>query len=565
MSRPSRFNRRPQRADARFATAQRVGAVLLAVAATLLPIHSASAASTAQILGTGSSWSANAINQWIADVHAQGLQVVYTPVGSAQGRTDYAAYQNDFAGSDIGYQGTDSQSGAQDVSNRPYAYLPVAAGGTAFPYQIVVGGKRITNLRLSGPTLAGIFTGQITNWNDPTITKDNNGVKLPSKTIIPVVHSEGAGSTAQFTRYLATEFPALWNSFNGSPGMTEYYPVKGHMVAASGSDGVMNYVTSKAGDGTISYDEYSYALGAGYPVAKIENKAGVFTLPTQFNDAVALTQAQINMNPASPDYLLQNLDKVYTYSDPRTYPLSSYSYAIIPTDPNDSRMTVSKRQTLVDFLSYSICTGQSELGPIGYSSLPLNLVQAGFTQIAKLQTSDKKVTLSAKPIATCHNPTFDPAKPTSNKLALIAPMPPACDHAGRGPCGDDTSTGAANNSPTATTGKTASTSNSGKVAEAGSLTNTAGAATGGGAGAGAAKATKAAAIDPETGQPVSDSSGDGSGADSTVAPTGAELAAYKSPSSNTPYAYLAGVMLLLVLVVPPLVMRRLRRPNGDTR
>ncbi|MDX6217123.1 MAG: phosphate transport system substrate-binding protein, partial [Frankiales bacterium] len=127
-------------------------------------------ASHSPIAGSGSSWSSNAVNQWVADVEPNGLQVVFTASGSAIGRKDFANKTTDFAVSDIGYQGTDKLTGEQDTSQgRAYVYLPIVAGGTAFPYQVKVGGKLVRNLRLSGLTLAKIFTNQITNWNDPAI------------------------------------------------------------------------------------------------------------------------------------------------------------------------------------------------------------------------------------------------------------------------------------------------------------------------------------------------------------------------------------------------------------
>ena len=355
-----------------------VALVAIAGGAVLNVPHAAAAAAHAEIDGSGSSWAANAINTWVSDVSSNGLKVGFTSLGSAQGRTDFANGTTDFGVSDIGYQGTDPASGSVDKSSRPYAYLPIVAGGTSFPYQVRVAGKLLTTLRLSGTTIAKIFTNQITNWNDPAITADNNGAALPSLPIIPVVHSEGSGSTYQFTAYLAKQFPSIWKN-----GATEYFPRTGAQVAENGSDSVINFVTSKAGNGAIAFDEYSYALGAQYPVVKVLNAAGYFTLPTEYNVAVALTQAIINSDASNPlTYLLQDLHNVYGYTDPRTYPLSSYSYAIIPTAANDPRMTTAKRQTLADFLSYSICKGQDEAGHIGYSALPIFLVQAGFRRSA---------------------------------------------------------------------------------------------------------------------------------------------------------------------------------------
>ena len=248
--------------------------------------------SHALIQGSGSSWSSNAVNQWIADVQSSGLQVVFSATGSAQGRKDFGYKTTDFAVSDIGYLGHDPVTGETDTSNgRAFAYLPIVAGGTAFPYQVKVGGQPVKNLRLSGLTLAKIFTNQITNWDDPAVTADNNGRRLPSLPIIPVVHSEGSGSSAQFTKFLDTVYPSVWRPFLGQAGSTEYFPRKGQAIAQNGSDGVMNFVSSSAANGAIGYDEYSYALGKQWPVAKIENTDGYFTLPTQYNVAVALTQA----------------------------------------------------------------------------------------------------------------------------------------------------------------------------------------------------------------------------------------------------------------------------------
>ncbi len=523
---PLRSSRRAWRAIALL-----VGALSLMLAGT----GSAGATDVhALIEGSGSSWSSNAVNQWIADVQNSGLRVVYTASGSAIGRKDFAFKTTDFAVSDIGYQGVDPITHDTDSSGgRAFAYLPIVAGGTAFPYQVRVAGQLRRNIRLSGTTIAKIFTNQITNWDDKAITADNNGSVLPSLTIIPVVHSEGSGSTAQFTRYLDTEFPSIWRPFQGQAGLTEYYPRKGQMISQSGSDGVMNFVASSAGNGAIGYDEYSYALGKNYPVVKVLNKAGYFTLPNQYNVAVALTKAIINEDKTSPNYLLQNLDNVYADADVRTYPLSSYSYMIIPTASSDSRMTTAKRQTLSDFLFYSVCQGQAEMGPIGYSPLPVNLVQASFSQVAKLKTADPGVDLTKRDVTTCHNPTFVAGQPTRNYLAEIAPKPPACDKTGAGPC-----TGSGNDG-------THGTGGGGSASPTPSATSSASPGT-----------TPGSSIDPGTGQVVSAADPNaGGGGDAVAVPS--ELAVSTSSSVAPVLAPLAVLVLLLVLVLPPWLSRRL--------
>lgn len=514
-----------------------VAATVVALAGPAVAPAPAYAAAHARIEGSGSSWASNAVNQWIADVQSQALQVVFTPSGSAQGRKDYSLGTVDYAVSDIPFQGYDKDTQQQDASLRPYAYLPITAGGTAFPYQIKVGGQMVRNLRLSTGTLAKIFTGVITNWKDPAITADNNGRRLPSMPIIPVAHSEGSGSTAMFTRFLAKQYPQIWQDFmakhHGQAVQTEYWPGgTGRTVLQNGSDGVMNFIASAAANGAIGYDEYSYALNKNYPVAKLENSANYFTLPTQYNVAKSLTQAVINTNKNSTEYLIQNLDKVYTYGDPRTYPLSSYSYMILPTgtDAQDSKLTTPKRQTLTDFLYYAICTGQREMGPIGYSPLPVNLVKAGFDQIQKLKQADTAVDISRRDVSTCNNPTFDKSNPNANRLAEIAPLPDACDKAGAGPCGDTTSRGG----------------------------SAAGGGGGGAAGGAAAGASAAAKVDPDTGQVVQGDT-EGGGGDTAAN----QLAAARSNGLTSVLAPIAVLELLAVLLIPALLRHRRGRREGS--
>jgi len=411
-----------------------------AAAAPAEPTHRA-AVPYATIEGTGSTWSELIVQKWIADVDANGMKVVYTGGGSTKGRKDFSQSSVDFAISEIPYQGTDERGQADTSNGRDYAYLPIVAGGTAFTYQLKVGNEMVRNLRLSGETIAKIFTNKITEWSDPAITADNNGREFPQLPITPVVRSDGSGTTAQFTTWLDKEYPSLWRPYFGRSGLTSYYPKKGRMVAQSGSDQVMNTIKGFAGNGTIGYVEYSYPVNASFPVVKVLNKAGYYVEPTQYNVAVALTRARINHDRGSQLYLTQILDDVYRNPDPRAYPISSYSYLIMPTGSADQRMTTSKRQTLADFTYYSLCAGQTSAGAYGYSPLPLNLVEAGFEQVAKLKQADSGVDLTDRDVESCNNPTFDGKNKNKNVLAEIAPMPADCDKEGEGPCGTVTGTG----------------------------------------------------------------------------------------------------------------------------
>ena len=231
---------------------------------------------------------------------------------------------------------------------------------------------------------------------------------------------------------------------------------------------------------------------------------------------------------------------------------------IIPTAANDSKMTTAKRQTLADFLYYSVCEGQKEMGPIGYSPLPVNLVQASFAQINMLKTADPKVDLTKRSVTTCHNPTFVAGQPTRNYLAEIAPNPPTCDKAGQGPCTGNGDTGTQNPGTSGGNG-------SGGNGSGGNGSGTKGSGGKGGTAAtgkpgATASPTASGAVDPVTGQAIATSGGNASVSNPlTVA---ADLPVTRSDTMAGILAPLAVVLLLLSLVVPPVLGRRFAKPKS---
>ena len=155
----------------------------------------------------------------------------------------------------------------------------------------------------------------------------------------------------------------------------------------------MNTIKGSGGEGEIGYTEYSYPLQAHYPVVYVENRAGYYVQPTQYNVAVALTQARIigcnktaPATRAAPGEQLPDPEprRGLHLQGPADLPALVVLLHDHPGRQADQRMTVAKRQTLADFLSYSLCTGQRQAGPYGYSPLPLNLVKAAFGQLEKL-------------------------------------------------------------------------------------------------------------------------------------------------------------------------------------
>lgn len=511
-----------------------VGIALIAVSMTAA--SPAQAVTYDAITGTGSTWSQNALDQWRKNVAANyGMTVNYSGVGSSAGRRDFTQGSVDFAVSEIPFQARPEDGSSPEVPTFGYAYMPIVAGGTSFMYNLKINGKRVSNLRLSGATITKIFTGVITNWNDAAIKADNPGLAMPDKKIVPVVRSDGSGSTAQFTLWMSKQQSSLWNTFCASVGrstpcgLTSQYPTFGNAKAQSGSNGVAGYVSQDYGEGAITYVEYSYALRSGFPVAKVLNAAGYYVEPTANAVAVALLKAAINTNSGSADYLTQILDGVYNNSDPRTYPLSSYSYMIVPTQVAGI-FTERKGITLSTFATYMLCEGQQQATALGYSPLPMNLVLAGFDQIARIPGSSG----TAPNINSCNNPTFKPGdSPSSNQLALTAPQPAACDKQGSTQCA------------TGTGGLTAATATSSTSGSSG--TNSTG-----------ADGTGTDGTDGGFGDSVN--SGDGT----TVSAAGAAPYTLADPGWGSSQSLMlgAGVLVVAAAVVPPLLWRRLGRSGS---
>lgn len=381
--------------------------LLLAVAALLTPTltpRPAQAATYAQIEGSGSTWSQTILQQWIADVDAQGMKVTYNGVGASQGRKEFGQNVTDFGMTEVPYQGIDEFGAVDSAGDRERTYIPLVGGALAFTYQLRVGDRLITDLDLSGETIAKIFTNQITNWDDPAITRDNGGHALPSLPITPVVRTDGSGTSAVFTTWLDKTYPALWQPYLGRSGHTSYFPKHSDslMVGASGSDQVMNTVRGRSGNGAIGYVEQSYPLNARQPVAAVGTLAGRYVSPGTRTTWAALRHATVEADGSV------DLDSVLESSDPDAYPLAYVSHAIVPTSSNDRRMTTAKRQTLANFMFYGLCEGQRMAGPFGHAPLPLNLVQSGLAQIAELKTADPAVDLTGHNISACQNSTFDP-------------------------------------------------------------------------------------------------------------------------------------------------------------
>ncbi len=275
------------------------------------------------------------------------------------GRTDFRNSTVDFAISEIPFQENPEDGSAPETTfsdgtplQGKFAYMPIVAGGTSLMYNLKIGGKRVTNLRLSGEVIAKIFSGQISKWNDPAIQSDNPALAMPDKSITPVYRSDGSGTSAQFTLWMSKQFGNIWTQGCGRSSRRSVPRFKGQ----NGSLGVAGYVSQDYGEGAITYVEYSYAMKSGFPVVKVLNKAGYYVEPTY--QSVASRSCRRRSTRTSRRTWTASTNS----GDPRAYPMSSYSYMIVPTQTNKI-FTAEKGKTLTGSRTTCCARGSSRRPP----------------------------------------------------------------------------------------------------------------------------------------------------------------------------------------------------------
>ena len=366
-------------------------ALLVATTVVVLTATAAPAAAGGPaISGVGSSYAALAIIQWDAEVSSEfGDTVNYLTQSSVIGLNDFANYpQVDFGASEIGY--STGQADSSPPASFQYQYLPDIAGATCLDYNLTsTVGSPITTLKLNSQVLAGIFSGTITEWDDPAIQALNPGVLLPHNSIVVVFRSDASGDNFIFSDYLETEQSSLWNTFtsavsspNGAAAIWPQPPSGqrsvgpynfGNWTSENGSDTASDYVYTN--QNTITYVETGYALLHHNPCAEVLNAGGAYVAPSESADAIAL------QNDVLQSDLEQNLTPVFNSPQSGAYPISAYSYLLMA---EQSEIPASKQAVEAQYVQFLACAGQEAAGKLGYSPLPPNLVQADFDAIGRI-------------------------------------------------------------------------------------------------------------------------------------------------------------------------------------
>jgi len=241
--------------------------------------------------------------------------------------------------------------------------VPVTAGCVVLAYNLP---SLTTDLKLSRDAYAGIFMGQIKNWNDPRITKTNPGVKLPSLTITTIVRQDGSGTTFAFTKHLDA-INSVWRSQFG-PATLVNWP--GNSMRASGNEGVAGRI--KQSLGSIGYVSYEFARQTGLKVALLENRAGRFVVPSPSTSASAFADVELpdNMRLYVPDP-----------AGADSYPIVTLTWILLYRNYPDQQ----KAKALQDLFRWCLTDGQKYAPELGYTALPQNVVARSLVALDSLQ------------------------------------------------------------------------------------------------------------------------------------------------------------------------------------
>lgn len=288
-----------------------------------------------------------------------GTSLSYTANGSGAGIQEFLSNKNDFGSSDSPLQGNEYDVAKQRCGGAEALNIPIVFGPIAITYNL----PGVDVLILDGPTLAGIFSGAITRWDDPAISAlnlpagrahPNPRTAMPAEEIRVVHRSDESGTTDTFQQYLQAASGGVWKSgagktFNGGVGKS-----------APGNPGTAELV--KNTPGAISYNDWSSAIDQGLSTADIKTPAGVTHIGTDWSGTsiAPVTVAGQGNN------LVLDLTPAFQPTAKFGYPIILAGYAVVCSRYPDAETGAGVKS----FLQSAVTVGQTDLNKVGYIPLP---------------------------------------------------------------------------------------------------------------------------------------------------------------------------------------------------
>lgn len=308
-------------------------------------------ASAAQkINGAGATFPYPIYSKWFSEYQKthKDVEFNYQSIGSGGGIKQVLAQTVDFGATDAPMSDEELK-----LAKTPIRHIPTVLGAVTVAYNV---SGVDANLKLDGVTLANIFLGTVTKWNDAAIAKLNPKTKLPATDILVVRRSDGSGTTAVFTEYLAavsTDFKTKVGA-----GKNVNWPAG---IGAKGNEGVTAMVSQT--DGAIGYTELAYAINAGLKMAAMKNAKGEFISPS----VSSITDAASSVKKFEGDLRISIIN-----ADAKgAYPISSFTYILLPEDKNSVPLTHVRA-----FLGWALKEGQTFAPGLHYAPLPKKMSAA---------------------------------------------------------------------------------------------------------------------------------------------------------------------------------------------
>jgi phosphate transport system substrate-binding protein len=342
----------------------RILACAVLAAATL-----AGPASAQSLTGAGATFPNPIYSKWFDAYNKKtGVQINYQSIGSGGGIKQYTENTVDFGASD-GPMTQDQMTAVQgDV-----LHLPTVMGAVVLTYNLAAVGT--TQLKFDGPTIANIFLGKITKWNDRAIAATNPGVKLPAQDIIVVHRSDGSGTSYIFTDYLSKVSPE-WKEKVGFATAVNW-PVG---LGGKGNEGVTQQV--KQSDGGLGYVELIYAKANKMGYAQVKNAAGAWVDASLESVSAAAASAKF---PANTDFRVS----ITNAPGATSYPISSFTWLLVRPNMKDP----VKAKALKNFLEWMITDEAQQMGAaLDYAPLPKPVVALEAAKIKTLKANGKPIT-----------------------------------------------------------------------------------------------------------------------------------------------------------------------------
>jgi phosphate transport system substrate-binding protein len=320
--------------------------ILIAVGLLVLTLSSAQAQ---KLTGAGATFPYPIYSKWFSEYSTShpGVEINYQSIGSGGGIRQVTSGLVDFGASDMPM--TDDMLSSSKIK---LIHIPTVLGAVVPVYNV----PGVTDLRFSGSVLADIYLGRISNWNDPSIAKDNPGSHLPDQKIIVVHRSDGSGTSFIFTDYLS-KVSSEWSGGPGK-GTSPSWPAG---VGGKGNEGVAGLVRQMPG--AIGYVELIYALQNHITFGAMKNAAGNWVKAS----ISGVTEAAASVKSMPADYRVS----ITNAPGANSYPISSFTYLLVPTSGSND----ANRKILKDLLSWIVKSGEGEVEALSYAPLPQALAE----------------------------------------------------------------------------------------------------------------------------------------------------------------------------------------------